>query len=150
MTTASETRPEPLPGGAGEFTWAVRVYYEDTDSAGVVYHSNYLKFMERARTEWLRARGNSQNQLQAQEGVIFVVTRMNIQFLRPARIDDLLSVRARITAAAGASLTFDQSIHNEADELICRADVDVACLDARTFRPRRLPASLRPELNDGD
>ena len=126
----------------------MRVYYEDTDSGGVVYHSNYLKFMERARTEWLRARGNSQNLMQAQEGILFVVTKMNIEFLKAARIDDLLSVRARITAASGASLAFDQSIHNEADDLICRAEVGVACLDARTFRPCRLPASLRLEMND--
>ena len=145
---ASGNRPEPPPGQAKEFVWPVRVYYEDTDSAGVVYHSNYLKFMERARTEWLRALGNSQNELQAQEGAIFVVTRMNIEFLKAARIDDLLSVRARITGAGGASLTFDQSIHNGAEDLICRAEVDVACLDARTFRPRRLPASLRLEMND--
>ena len=150
MKTAAGLRPEPLPTDATEFNWPVRVYYEDTDSGGVVYHSNYLKYMERARTEWLRARGNSQNRLQAQEGVIFVVTRMNIEFLKPARIDDLLAVRARIRHSGGASLAFEQSISAETGELICRADVEVACLDARTFRPKRLPASMRPETNDGD
>lgn len=128
----------------------MRVYYEDTDSGGVVYHSNYLKYMERARTEWLRALGYSQNQLQSKEGVVFAVTRMNIQFFKPARIDDLLEVRTRIIRSGGASLTFDQSIFAATGELICRADVEVACLDARTFRPARLPAALRLETNDVD
>ncbi|MBI2992869.1 MAG: tol-pal system-associated acyl-CoA thioesterase [Gammaproteobacteria bacterium] len=150
MKTAAGTHPEPRSGEAKEFNWPVRVYYEDTDSGGVVYHSNYLKYMERARTEWLRALGYSQNQLQSKEGVVFAVTRMNIQFFKPARIDDLLEVRTRIIRSGGASLTFDQSIFAATGELICRADVEVACLDARTFRPARLPAALRLETNDVD
>lgn len=145
MTAASDLHPEPARGDAKEFTWQVRVYYEDTDSAGLVYHSNYLKFMERARTEWLRRRGQSQSQLQETEGVIFVVRRSNIRFFKPARMDELLAVRARITGGGGASLTFAQSISNEAGDLLCEAEIDIACLDARTFRPRRIPASMRPE-----
>ena len=139
-----------MPAETTEFNWPVRVYYEDTDTGGVVYHSNYLKYMERARTEWLRALGWSQQHLQSKEGVVFAVTRMNIEFLKPARMDDLLQVRARLTRGGGASLGFEQSISNEAAELICRADVEVACLDARTFKPARLPASVRLEKNNAD
>lgn len=148
--TAAGTSPEPSRAEAREFHWPVRVYYEDTDSGGVVYHSNYLKYMERARTEWLRALGLSQQRLHSSEGVVFAVTRMNIRFLKPARIDDRLEVCARITRCGGASLVFEQSILAESGETICHADVEVACLDARTFRPARLPASLHLETQDVD
>jgi acyl-CoA thioester hydrolase len=131
-----------------EFKWPVRVYYEDTDAAGLVYHGNYLKYMERARTEWLRALGHSQDQLKSDEGVFFVVTRASMRFLKPARFDDLLEVRAALTGGGGASLSFAQAVCNAAGEPLCEAEVEVACLDAATMKPRRLPDAIRKELPD--
>lgn len=131
-----------------EFSWPVRVFYEDTDAAGLVYHGNYLKFMERARTEWLRQCGHCHGRMHNGEGVLFVVTEMTIRFVQPARLDDLLEVRARIKHCAGASLVFDQTISSETGELVCAAEVKVGCLDARSLRPRRLPDSIRMELSD--
>ena len=131
-----------------EFKWPVRVYYEDTDAAGLVYHGNYLKYMERARTEWLRAMGWTQDQLRNGEGVLFVVTQASMRFLKPARFDDLLEVRAVLRGAGGASLNFAQSVRNAAGEPLCEADVEVACLDAATMKPRRLPDAIRKEVDD--
>ncbi|HEY7841277.1 MAG TPA: tol-pal system-associated acyl-CoA thioesterase [Gammaproteobacteria bacterium] len=131
-----------------EFTWPVRVYYEDTDAAGLVYHGNYLKYMERARTEWLRAIGCTQEQLKTDEGVFFVVTQASLRFLKPARFDDLLEVRAALREAGGASLSFAQSVRNAAGETLCEAEIEVACLDAATNRPRRLPDLIRKEFSD--
>jgi len=131
-----------------EFRWPVRVYYEDTDAAGLVYHGNYLKYMERARTEWLRAIGYSQDQLKTGEGVLFVVTQANLRFLKPARFDDRLEVRSILRSAGGASLGFAQSVCDAAGEALCEAEVDVACLDAATMKPRRLPEQIRKELPD--
>jgi acyl-CoA thioester hydrolase len=133
-----------------EFTWPVRVYYEDTDAAGLVYHGNYLKYMERARTEWLRAIGCTQEQLKTDEGVFFVVTQASLRFLKPARFDDLLEVRAALLEAGGASLSFAQSVRNAAGETLCEAEIEVACLDADTRKPRRLPEFIRKEFTDAD
>ena len=129
-----------------EFTWPVRVYYEDTDAAGLVYHTNYLKFMERARTEWLRQGGHSQERLRADQRIIFVATAISIRFMKPAFVDDQLEVRSRIAGSRGASLTFHQSIRGQDGELLCRAEVKVACLDTGTMRPRRIPTSIRTGL----
>ncbi|MFQ5660265.1 MAG: tol-pal system-associated acyl-CoA thioesterase [Gammaproteobacteria bacterium] len=125
-----------------EFNWNVRVYYEDTDAAGVVYHGNYLKFMERARTEWLRAIGLSQDVLHKEQGIIFAVTKMNIRFQLPAHIDELLAVNTKLVKTGGASLLFLQSITNQQERLLCDADVNAACLNASTLKPQRLPGSL--------
>ena len=130
-----------------EFRWPVRVYYEDTDAAGLVYHSNYLKFMERARTEWLRHLGHSQEELRTQSGIVLVVRRMDIQFMRPARLDQLLDVVARVKHCGGASLLFEQTVCNTGAEPLCNAQVEIACIDAVTLKPRRLPEFIREELD---
>ena len=124
----------------------MRVYYEDTDAAGLVYHTNYLKFMERARTEWLRLRGHSQERLRAEQHIIFVASAISIHFMKPAFVDDQLQVISRIARNGGASLTFHQSVGREDGEMLCRADVKVACLDTRTMKPRRIPTSIRTGL----
>jgi acyl-CoA thioester hydrolase len=129
------------------FDWPVRVYYEDTDAGGVVYHSGYLRFFERARTEWLRALGYSQAQLAAEVGVLFAVADMSIQFHRPARLDDLLKVRTEVVPGGGATMNFAQQLLlEEQTQPLVSAQVRVACLDSNTFRPRRLPADLRERI----
>jgi len=133
-----------------EFNWPIRVYYEDTDSAGVVYHSNYLRFMERARTEWLRHLGYSHNRLSEEENLVFVVSSMNIDFKKPAYFDELLNVTSRITKLSGSSLVFEQIVINEAEETKCRADIYIACVDTITFKPKRIPAAIRAEFNHDD
>jgi len=129
-----------------EFFWPTRVYYEDTDAAGVVYHSNYLKFMERARTEWLRTEGYSQLSLVETEGIVFVVAKMNIEFKSPARFDELLTVCSRVTGTNGAGLMFEQSIISETGSVRCRADVHIVCVDPQTFRPKRIPESIKAKI----
>jgi acyl-CoA thioester hydrolase len=130
------------------FSWPVRVYYEDTDAGGVVYHTNYLKYFERARTEWLRSLGFSQARLAQEEGVLFTVVSLSTEFRRPARLDDMLDVRSTAELAGAASVHFTQEIwrDGESPELLASGVVKVACLDAAAFRPRRLPDTLRKEL----
>lgn len=132
---------------ANEFHLPVRVYYEDTDAGGVVYHANYLCFMERARTEWLRQLGFEQDELIKAEGLIFAVRGVTIEYLKPARFNELLDVSVRITELRGASLCAQQEVCNQAGELLCRAEVRIACVDADTLKPRPIPKTLLPELN---
>jgi len=130
------------------FIWPVRVYYEDTDAGGVVYYANYLKFMERARTEWLRSLGIEQEPLLREDNVMFVVADMEAKFRRPARFGELLEVTSEVAESRRASITFAQEIWRGgagAGELLLSGRVRVACLDARTFRPRSLPDRLAPE-----
>ena len=134
-----------------DFTWPVRVYYEDTDNGGVVYYANYLKFMERARTEWLRARGVEQDALVREQGVIFAVRKAEVDYLRPARFNQNLSVSVAVVETGKASLTFNQEVQliNEGEEcgdVLCRGRIKIACLDAQTFRPRVIPASVTGEI----
>ena len=124
-----------------KFEWHARVYYEDTDVSGIVYHTSYLKYMERARTEYLRALGYSQNQLRIEEGIVFVVNRIHIDFKRPAVFDDELTVSSAVSKIAGASLIFHQSIYRNTEEL-CEASIAVACLSADRHTPKRVPTSL--------
>jgi len=124
-----------------EFDWPVRVYYEDTDSGGVVYHSNYLNFMERARTEWLRDSGFEQDALLTEHQCIFAVHSMQINFRKPARFNDALAVKTILVKVSGASMLFDQKILRDG-ELLCEATVKIASLDAVTFRPRSIPSFL--------
>ncbi len=132
-----------------EFIWPVRVYYEDTDSGGVVYYANYLKFMERARTEWLRTLGFEQDRLAEQEGIIFVVHRAEIDYLSPARFNDALEVRVGIDECKRASLTFRQEITNTNDgRNICNGIIKVTCVDTIRLRPRPIPGSIVKELQD--
>ncbi len=134
---------------AKEFIWPIRVYYEDTDSGGVVYYANYLKFMERARTEWLRNLGFEQDQLAEQEGIIFAVHRAEIDFISPARFNDALEIRVGIVERKRASMIFRQDITNTSNgRTLCKGKVQIASIDATSFRPRPIPESLLKELPD--
>ncbi len=132
-----------------EFLWPVRVYYEDTDSGGVVYYANYLRFMERARTEYLRSLGFEQDDLARDEGIIFAVRSVSAEYHKPARFNDMLQVSARITDLGKASVSFAQEVRRAADDEItlCTATVRIACLDAASLRPRPIPASMLGELS---
>jgi acyl-CoA thioester hydrolase len=120
----------------------VRVYYEDTDAGGVVYHANYLRFMERARSEWLRGLGYEQDTLLEAHGVLFAVSRVRVEFLKPARFNDLLGVSVTMTRLGRASLDLAQSVSRGAEEVLCTAEVRIACLEGTTFRPRPIPIPL--------
>lgn len=123
------------------FSWPARVYWEDTDGGGVVYYANYLRFLERARTEWLRALGFSQTELAKEPGILFVVANLSIDYRRPARLDDALIITCDAEREGAASIRFTQTIRR-GDEVLVEANVLVACLDARTFRPTRLPRAI--------
>lgn len=124
------------------FSWSVRVYYEDTDTVGVVYYANYLKFMERARTEWLRAQGIYLDELAEKDKRCFVVQQVNIDYKYPARFNDLLSVDSSVLFLGKASLKMQQVISNQAGQVCCKAEVKLACVDTCTLRPRRFPPTL--------
>jgi acyl-CoA thioester hydrolase len=128
-----------------EFEWPIRVYYEDTDSGGVVYHSNYLNFMERARTEWIRSLGFEQDELITQHQCLFAVHSMQLNFRKPAKFNDALIVSSSLIKAAGASMEFEQKIYRD-DELLCEAVVKVACLNSDRFRPRPIPSFILMEI----
>lgn len=130
------------------FVWPVRVYYEDTDSGGVVYHANYLKFMERARTEWLRALGFETAVLAREHRVVFAVTRLTVEYRKPARLGDLLAVDVRPLTCRRASLELVQAVARGAleDELLCLGELKIACLDAKSLRPRPIPRFVASEL----
>ena len=123
----------------------MRVYYEDTDAGGVVYYANYLSFMERARTEWLRALGFEQPALAAEHGVLFVVRAVNIDYLKPSRFNDSLQVTVEVVNVGGSRIRFLQRVLR-GDEEIVRADVDVVCVNTDTFRPVRVPREMRTTM----
>ncbi len=123
------------------FIWPIRVYWEDTDAGGVVYHASYLRFLERARSEWLRALGYAQDALRESLGVVFVVRAMQLEFLRPARLDDELFVTVAVLERRRASLVMRQSILR-GDMPLLDAEVKVACVAAADFRPRAVPEAL--------
>lgn len=127
------------------FAFPVRVYYEDTDAGGVVYHSRYLNFMERARTEWLRALGFEQTDLRDVDGVLFVVHSMQIQFKKPARFNDALNVECQLTAMGRGSFSCRQLVVCGQDVLI-EADVKIACVSAVSFKPSGIPARVRTAM----
>ena len=124
-----------------EFVWPVRVYYEDTDSGGVVYYANYLRFMERARTEFLRHFGFEQDQLIAEDGVLFAVRAIEVDYLRPARFNELLDVSARVVQRGGASITCHQEVRRNG-EVLCSGRVKIASLEADTMRPVAIPKQI--------
>ena len=131
--------------------WPIRVYFEDTDAGGVVYHGNYLKFAERARTELMRAGGFDHSGLAKEHGVLIVVRDCTMEFIAPARLDDALEVRSRITTMGGASLTIRQEVFRPmpetgGDRLLVRLELRLACID-REFRPARLPVVLKRVLS---
>ncbi len=126
------------------FAWPVRIYWEDTDAGGIVYYANYLKFMERSRTEWLRAAGVEQAPLKEQHGLMFVVVDIEAHYRKPARYDDELLVTCIIEDRSRASLTFQQRIYRGGfnGELLVEGKVRVACLDAVSLKPTAMPADL--------
>ncbi len=124
------------------FDWPVRVYYEDTDASGVVYHARYLAFFERARTETLRAVGYSQQQLLDEHQIAFTIARLAIDYRRPARLDDLLQLRTQVQARR-ALVEFHQEMRRESDgELLATATVKAGCVRTSDFRPQRIPSSI--------
>ncbi|NID17136.1 tol-pal system-associated acyl-CoA thioesterase [Luteibacter yeojuensis] len=123
------------------FSWPVRIYWEDTDAGGVVYHANYIRFMERARTEWLRAQGIDQLALREETALGFVVRDMHLDFHRPARLDDELRVTVSVKERRSASMLFGQEIVR-GEEALVRAKVRVACVNLDTMRPAQIPAGL--------
>jgi acyl-CoA thioester hydrolase len=127
-----------------EFTWRTRVYWEDTDGGGVVYYANYLKFMERARTEWLRSLGHSQMELAETQGFVFAVVEVKVNYRRPARLDDEVLVSCVPVPEGRASIRFTQKATRADGVLLAEGEVRVACVDAKTFRPRPLPDFVRP------
>jgi acyl-CoA thioester hydrolase len=132
--------PDPLP-----FSHTLRVYWEDTDAGGVVFYANYLKFFERARTEWLRALGFGQQALRDETGAIFIVSDTQVRYKRPARLDDQLRVTVALREAGRASL----QVHQQAwrgDELLAESDIRIGCVDAASFRPRRIPSDVVERL----
>ena len=128
-----------------QFMWPVRVYYEDTDAGGVVYFANYLKFYERSRTEMLRAMGYEQDVLIAENRVVFVVRSVKVDYMIPARFNELLQVSSEVSLVKPASLVFEQSIYRD-DAILSKATVRIACLDADKMRPKCMPQDLLIEL----
>lgn len=125
------------------FKWPTRVYYEDTDSGGVVYYANYLKFMERARTEYLRYYGFEQDALIKNDNIIFAVKHIEIDYHKPAQFNDLLSVTAQITECKKASMIFEQAIVRDNDQtLLCSGTIRIACLQADSLKPCKIPQSI--------
>ena len=130
------------------FRWASRAYWEDTDGGGIVYYANYLRFLERARTEWLRSLGYSQRALAEEPGILFAVVSLNIEYRRPAKLDDELLTTCEPAVEGAATIRFAQRIYRGAgtaltkEGLLVEASVRVACVDARTLRPKRLPDFL--------
>ncbi|MBU2569315.1 MAG: tol-pal system-associated acyl-CoA thioesterase [Gammaproteobacteria bacterium] len=129
------------------FNWPVRVYYEDTDAGGVVFYANYLKFFERARTEMLRSMGFEQDRLIDEQGIIFVVRSVQIDYLMPVRFNEQINVSAVVTSAKKASLIFEQTITRGSD-VLCTGTVRIACLDSKNMRPKAIPDILLESLHN--
>ena len=135
------------------FSWAARVYWEDTDGGGIVYYANYLRFLERARTEWLRSLGYSQQALAQKPGIVFAVANLTVDYRRPARLDDELTITCEPQSERATAMRFVQRIYrrgsNPDGTLLVEANVRVVCMDTRTLRPKRLPdfliGALSPE-----
>ncbi|MGY6278197.1 tol-pal system-associated acyl-CoA thioesterase [Methylomonas sp. MgM2] len=128
-----------------EFSWPVRVYYEDTDAGGVVFYANYLKFFERARTEMLRSFGFEQDRLIEEDKVVFVVRSVTVDYLKPARFNDQIDVSAKIIENKKTSLIFEQSITRDR-EVLCKGTVRIACVDVKSMRPTSIPVSILEQL----
>lgn len=127
------------------YQFQIRVYWEDTDAGGIVFYANYLKFFERARTEWLRARGISQQRLREHEGAIFVVAETAVRYLAPARLDDLIVVTVQVREAGRASMAISQQAWRDGT-LLAEGDIKIGCVDASSLRPRRIPAEILQEM----
>ena len=129
------------------FRWPVRVYWEDTDAGGIVFYANYLKFFERARTEWLRSLGVAQGQLRQATGGIFVVGETRVRYLRPARLDDELIVTARLEEAGRASLIIAQQALAADGGVLCEGSIRIGWVDAATLKPQRIPPQIQEALD---
>jgi acyl-CoA thioester hydrolase len=132
---------------AQPFSWPVRVYYEDTDSGGVVYYANYLKFLERARTEWLRAAGFEQSALAAVHNVVFIVRSIKIDYLKPARYDDQLTVSVEPREIGVARIEMRQVVRCGREDLVT-AHVEIACVNTASFRPVRIPGPVIAKIGN--
>lgn len=128
------------------FNWPVRVYYEDTDAGGVVYHSNYLNFMERARSEWLRALGFEQPQVRKDLGVIIVVHSMQVEFKSPAYFNDMLDIHCKLTKIGRGSIEMEQKIMRD-HHLLIKAQIKLAFVNADTFKPLGIPAAIKAAMH---
>ena len=123
------------------FSWPTRIYWEDTDAGGVVYHARYVAFMERARTEWMRALGYGQETMRCGDGQVFVVRAMNLDFLKPAKLDDALTTTVELLQCRRASLLMAQAVMRD-DQVLATAQVRLAAVGARDFRPQALDDTL--------
>ena len=132
------------------FRFPLRVYWEDTDAGGVVFYANYLKFFERARTEWLRMLGHAQESMRVDTGALFVVTDTTVRYVRPARLDDLIAVTVDVRHTGRAQMTIAQQAWRQpahgAEELLAEGTIRIGCVDAGTFRPMRIPNSIAGSL----
>ena len=124
-----------------DYRFSIRVYWEDTDAGGVVYYANYLRFFERARTEWLRTLGVAQQRLREDDGVIFIVSESTVRYLRPARLDDRLDVTVAVRECGRASLSLAQQAWR-GDERLAEGEIRIGCVDTDSFKPRRIPTEL--------
>ena len=131
-----------------EFIWQIRVYYEDTDAGEVIFYANYLKFMERARTEWLRKIGFDHKILKEKYELLFAVKNLTIDYIKPGRLDDLLTVTSELLDSRKASLIFGQNIKNENNELLSEAKVKIACINSKTLKASPMPDKLILELTN--
>lgn len=136
----------PSPAPASIFRHSLRVYWEDTDAGGVVFYANYLKYFERARTEWLRAMAIEQHRLREETGAIFVVTQTHVRYLKPARLDDRLDVSVDLRDCGRASMSFFQQTRR-ADDLLAEGEIRIGCVDATSFKPRRIPSVVLERLH---
>ena len=138
-------RDDPEYSLPPDFVWPVRVYYEDTDAAGVVYYANYLKFLERARTEWLRAAGFEQTALRDELGVVFVVRALAVDYAAAAQFNDALEVTVAVSAMHGSVIELAQTVCRDGVPLVS-ASVKIACVNTPTFKPVRIPKSIMEKL----
>jgi acyl-CoA thioester hydrolase len=137
-------KPPSAPSSLYRHT--IRIYWEDTDAGGVVFYANYLKFFERARTEWLRSLGVEQQRLRDETGAIFVVSHAQVRYHRPARLDDRIDVTAGVRQIGRATMTFEQQAWR-AGELLAEGEIRIGCVDSQTFLPRRMPALLLDRIS---
>jgi acyl-CoA thioester hydrolase len=131
------------PHAPADFAHPVRIYWEDTDAGGVVFYANYLKFFERARTEWLRARGFEQERLRQAQGLMFVVAQTQVRYLRPARLDDLLHITVAVQRTSRVSMDLAQ-VAWRGHERLAESDIRIACVHSQSLKPQRIPTELLP------
>ena len=142
-----------MPDSDPDFRFTLRVYWEDTDAGGVVFYANYLKFFERARTEWLRSLGHEQEKLRAAHGTMFVVTDTSVRYLQPARLDDLLDVTVHLEHTGRAQMRIRQQAWRrdgpESRTLLTEGTIRIGCVEAGTFRPQRIPIAVVNAVRPG-